>query len=235
MTAAIRQSAEWHDFGSPDALAEALAQRIGEALQAAVGARGQANLAVSGGSTPKRLFDALSRLQIDWENVTVVLVDERFVSADDERSNERLVRTRLLKGRASAARLLPLFRPNMSPEEAADAADAEVSALVLPLDVVVLGMGPDGHTASFFPDASNLEVLYANTEERSVLPVHAESAGEARLTLSRQLLAGARHLFVHIESDERREILNDALAAGVLPVARVLAETASAPQIYWAP
>lgn len=235
MTELIRQKAEWNEFASPEDLAEALSERIGEALIAAIAARGSATLAVSGGRTPKRLFDVLSRLPIAWGKVTVVLVDERFVPTDDERSNERLVRNYLLKDRAGKAQFLPLYRQGVSVEDAAAKADEEVAALPAPLDVVVLGMGPDGHTASFFPDARDLHAFYANRQGRAVLPVHAESAGEPRLTLSMQLLAGAHLLLLHIESEERRAVLMRALTRGDLPIARFLAEAASVPHIYWAP
>lgn len=234
MTPAVRHKAEWHEYGSPGELAAALAKRIGDTLGEAIALRGQATLAVSGGRTPRRLFEALSRLPIAWSKVTVVLVDERFVPTDDERSNENLVRTHLMQDRAADANLLPLYAPDASVEEAAMKADARVSALPAPLDVAVLGMGPDGHTASFFPDAMDLDALYVNRDGSAVLPVHATSAGEPRLTLSVQLLAGARLIAVHIEGGERRTVLTRALAEGELPIARVLSKSASAPQIYWA-
>ncbi|MEX2373146.1 MAG: 6-phosphogluconolactonase, partial [Dehalococcoidia bacterium] len=159
MTPAVRHKAEWHEFGSPDELADALARRIGDTLGEAIALRGAATLAVSGGRTPRRLFEALSHLPIAWDRVTIVLVDERFVPPDDERSNEKLARTHLMRDRAADAMLLPLYSPEGSVEEAAIKADAKVSALPAPLDVAVLGMGPDGHTASFFPDAKNLDAL----------------------------------------------------------------------------
>ena len=234
MTFTVRHNAKWREFGSPGELADALAKRIGDALGEAIALRGPATLAVSGGRTPRLLFEALSHLAIAWDKVTIVLVDERFVPPDDGRSNEKLVRTHLMQDRAASAKLLPLYAPEASVEEAAIKADAMVSVLRAPLDVVVLGMGPDGHTASFFPDAKGLDALYVNRDGGAVLPVHAPSAGEPRLTLSMQLLAGARLVVLHIESEERRTILTEALAKGELPIARVLSETASAPQIYWA-
>ncbi|MBO6540646.1 MAG: 6-phosphogluconolactonase [Rhizobiaceae bacterium] len=223
----------WHEFGSSDAIAAALAERIASALTDAVAARGSATLAVSGGRTPRHLFDALSQTEITWDKVTVTLVDERFVAPDNERSNEKLVRDLLLQNRA-AAKFVPLFRDGMSLEEAAKAASGDIDALSPPLDVVVLGMGPDGHTASFFPDAENLEALYANAAGSAVLPVLAPSAGEPRLTLSAQLIAAAGLLVLHTEGEERRSILTAALAEGELPVARVLQLADTKPQIYWA-
>ena len=234
MTASFKQRLKWNEFASPDDLAEALARKVGQALVQALAERGSATLAVSGGRTPKLMFQALSFVPIAWEKVTIVLVDERFVPADSARSNEKLVRHHLMRYRAGRAHLVPFFRAGASVEEAATLAGAAVDALPLPLDVAILGMGPDGHTASFFPDAPNLEALYENTEGRAVLPVHAESAGEPRLTLSLQVLGAARLLVVHIEGAERRSILTQAVADGRLPIARVLAKAATAPQIYWA-
>ncbi|MBO6718136.1 MAG: 6-phosphogluconolactonase [Rhizobiaceae bacterium] len=235
MTAPLRQRLKWNEFASPDDLAEGLARKIGQTLVQALAERGKATLAVSGGRTPKLLFEALSFAPIAWERVTIVLVDERFVPADSGRSNEKLVRDHLMRYRAGRASLVPLFRAGASVEQAAILGDAAIAALSLPLDVVVLGMGPDGHTASFFPDTPNLEALYENADGRAVLPVHAESAGEPRLTLSMQVLTNARLLAVHIESEERKAILMQAVADGTLPIARVLAEAVTAPQIYWAP
>lgn len=229
----VQNMVRWHEFGSSDAIAAALAERIASALTDAVAARGSATLAVSGGRTPRHLFDALSQTEITWDKVTVTLVDERFVAPDNERSNEKLVRDLLLQNRA-AAKFVPLFRDGMSLEEAAKAASGDIDALSPPLDVVVLGMGPDGHTASFFPDAENLEALYANAAGSAVLPVLAPSAGEPRLTLSAQLIAAAGLLVLHTEGEERRSILTAALAEGELPVARVLQLADTKPQIYWA-
>ncbi|GAB5506186.1 MAG: 6-phosphogluconolactonase [Rhizobiaceae bacterium] len=230
----VQNMVRWHEFGSSDAIAAALAERIASVLTDAVAARGGATLAVSGGRTPRHLFDALSQTEIAWNNVSVTLVDERFVAPDNERSNEKLVRDRLLQNHAAAAKFVPLFRPGVSLEEAAKAASVDIDALSPPLDVVVLGMGPDGHTASFFPNAENLEALYANAAGSAVLPVLAPSAGEPRLTLSAQLVAAAGLLVLHTEGEERRSILTAALAEGELPVARVLQLADTKPQIYWA-
>ena len=234
MKPAAQNMVRWQEFAASEALVSALAERIASALAEAVAARGSATLAVSGGRTPRHLFDALSQTEIAWNNVTVTLVDERFVAPDNERSNERLVRDRLLQNRAAATKFVPLFRPNMSLEDAAKAAGGDIDALFSPLDVVVLGMGPDGHTASFFLDAENLEALYANAAGSAILPVLAPSAGEPRLTLSAQLIAAAELLVLHTEGDERKSILTAALAEGELPVARVLQLANTKPQIYWA-
>jgi 6-phosphogluconolactonase len=222
-----------HTFPSPDALAEALAQRVAQELGNAIAVRGSASLAVSGGKTPVRFFQALSKQRLDWANVAVTLVDERLVPDTDERSNARLVTQNLLQGAASAARFVPLYSAAPSPDLAARNAEHAVSAVPMPFDVVVLGMGGDGHTASFFPDAPNLDALFANADGRKVLPVIAQSAGEARLTLSAQLLGGARFIALHIEGQEKQAVLNTALAGETKPIATMITMASTPVEVFW--
>jgi 6-phosphogluconolactonase len=229
----------WHEFASPGELAEALATRVTQELRGAVLARGQALLAVSGGTTPKVFLRALSDEVLPWEKVTVTLVDERFANRDSNRSNERLVRSNLLRGPAEKARFLGLYSHAPSVEEAADRASERLSALPFPLDVAVLGMGLDGHTASFFPDAANLTALLDPRAPETVLPVHAPGAEEPRLSLSLARLMEARFAALHIEGSAKRELLASTLAAGgktpSLPVQALFQHCKRSVEIYWAP
>lgn len=225
----------WHLYSSPGELAEALADRIADALSEAISLRGLATLAVSGGRTPVGLFRALSRKRLDWPKVTATLVDERFVPPDDERSNARLVRENLLAGAAARLTFVPLYRPARTVDEAALEAARAIAGLKKPFDAVVLGMGADGHTASFFPDAPNLAALLENRDGRQVLPVTAPSAGEPRLTLPMQTIRAARLAALHIEGEEKRRVLTAALAARDRPVSAVFDRAGDGVQIYWAP
>lgn len=227
--------AAWHTFASPEKLAEVLAGRVAAELEAAVRERGLAAVAVSGGKTPVRMFRALSRRQIDWRSVVVTLVDERFVPPGDTRSNARLVTENLLVGKAAEASFLPLYRPAESLEQAARAAELVLADLPRPLDVAVLGMGTDGHSASFFPDAPDLTALIENKGGRTVLPVVAPSAGEPRLTLSLQRLCAARFVALHIEGEEKRQVLSAALERRDRPVSAFFDHAGSGIEIYWAP
>jgi len=227
-----------HDFGSSSELAEALADRVSASLADAIAARGHATLAVSGGSTPVRFFEALSAKKIDWSNVTMTLVDERFVPPDHERSNEALVRRHLLKGEAATARLLGLWRDTNTVEEAAQRALLDIARLPTPLDMVVLGMGTDGHTASFFADAQGFGLLTDPTCPVPVLPVRAKSAGEPRLTLTLPVLAQARGVVLHIEGAEKETVLARALAgapASELPIRAVIDHAVGPLHIFHAP
>jgi len=216
-------------------LAAALAEAVAGALARAIADNGRASLAVSGGNTPGAFFDALSAAAIDWSRVDVTLVDERFVPESSERSNARLVRQRLLVNDAAAARFHPLYRPLHLAEAAAFQADGELYPLVRRLDVVVLGMGGDGHVASYFPDAESYEKLYLACD--AVMAVRSVSAGEPRLTVSPRLVANAGSLFLHIEGAEKKAVLDAALAeAGPnrLPVATVIALAKAPVAIHWA-
>lgn len=226
------------EFPSGQALAEALAAAVAADLAQALAARGHASLAVSGGSTPKRFLQALSRRQLDWSRVAITLVDERWVPESDPRSNAALVRRQLLQGPAGSARFLPLHRPLDTPEAALPELEQALEDLPLPLDVAVLGMGEDGHTASFFPGGDLLDQALDPGAPGAVLPMRAPGAGEPRVTLTLPVLLRARRLYLHIEGAAKRRILEQALSpgaeAGVLPIARVLAFRTGPMDAYWA-
>ncbi len=226
----------WNEAADGSALADRLASTVADRLAAAIATRGGATLAVSGGTTPKLFFQALSKAGLDWERVTVTLVDERFVGPDAPRSNQRLVAENLLHGPAAAARFVPLFREADNIEETAKASAKALSGLAWPLDVVVLGMGTDGHTASFFPDARELDALLDPSTDDIVRSVDAQSAGEPRLTLTMPRLAEAGLLVLHIEGPTKRQVIDDALAGRTDPPIRIVLEHARHPaEIFWAP
>jgi len=227
----------WRAFETRDALAAALAATVADQLRAAIEAKDGATLAVSGGTTPALFFDALSHKDLDWTKVVVTLVDERFVPPASERSNERLVREKLLRNEARLARFVGLYSQATTVDAAARQAEAGIALLGPRLDVVVLGMGADGHTASFFPDAPNLDELTNPAQSRLVMSVDAPSGGEPRITLTLPLLVGAGLLALHIEGEAKKDVFERAMAQAAprLPIARVF-DAASAPiDIYWAP
>ncbi|KRE97660.1 6-phosphogluconolactonase [Frateuria sp. Soil773] len=228
-----------HSFTDCHALAAVLAERVAEALRAGIAARGHALLAVSGGSTPGHFFDRLSQAPLDWAKVQVTLVDERWVDERSERSNARMVKARLLRGAASAARFVPLHADMETPEAAIAAIRARIDALPLPFDAVVLGMGLDGHTASFFPGGDRLAEALDRNAPVSVLPMRAPHAGEPRITLTLATLLKTRALFLHVEGEPKRQLLADARlglgAAADYPVRAVLAQPLVPVAVYWCP
>ncbi|MDQ6436677.1 6-phosphogluconolactonase [Mesorhizobium sp. LHD-90] len=228
-------SATLREFPSPEVLAAALAAKVAAVLGEAIETRGRALLAVSGGTTPALFFRTLSEIDLDWAKVVVTLVDERFVPEDSPRSNAGLAKANLLTGKASAARFVGLYRDAPDVEEAAREADDVIDGLGLPLDAVVLGMGGDGHTASFFPDAATLPQLLATENQKLVMPVHAASGGEPRLTLTMPAIANASFIALHIEGEAKRKVLASVIAGEKLPIRAVLEAAHEPVEVFWAP
>ena len=230
-------SARWRTYATREDLAARLAADVADRLREAIKAKGGATLAVSGGTTPGLFFEALSHKDLDWTKVIVTLVDERFVPPSSDRSNERLVREKLLRNEARLARFVGLYSAVQDVEAAARQAEAGLALLGPRLDVVVLGMGTDGHTASFFPDAPNLDALTDVAQKRRVLAVDAPSGGEPRITLTLPLIVEARLLVLHIEGEAKRKVLETAHAQASprLPIARVVDAAPSPIDVYWAP
>ncbi|WP_457152499.1 6-phosphogluconolactonase [Mesorhizobium sp. P5_C1] len=226
----------WNGFAGRQELAVALADHVAGRLTKAIAERGMGLLAVSGGTTPAKFFAALSAMQIAWDKVIVTLVDERFVPASSPRSNAGLVAANLLQNAAKAARFVPLYHEGVGIEDAAASDNSALQSLPWPLDVVVLGMGPDGHTASFFPDADDLAKLLDPSSDRIVLPVHAASAVEPRLTLSLARIVDAGFIALHIEGEDKRAAFDSAVAPGPRKPIRAVLDAAPKPvEVFWAP
>ncbi|WP_448099296.1 6-phosphogluconolactonase [Luteibacter yeojuensis] len=225
-----------HEFADRLTLADKLAREVASKLDAAIKARGKATIAVSGGGTPKVMFAVLAEQEIDWSRVTVTLVDERWVDTDSDRSNARMVASTLLTHEAHVATFLPLF--DRAHKDDVDAALADVGkridALGSPFDVVLLGMGPDGHTASFFPGGDHLSEALDLDGNQPVLSMRAEGAGEPRITLSLPRLLDTRALYLHIEGDDKKDVLGKALAGEDFPIAAVLKQDRVPVEVYWA-
>ena len=211
-------------FKSSSALAEGFAKDVAGWLQDAITARGFAVLAVSGGSTPKPFFQTLSKLKLDWKSVQITLVDERQVDEASPRSNAKLVKETLLQNESSAAQFIPLYQnPN--------------AANLSRFDVAILGMGNDGHTASFFPGGDNLVAVLDVDQVHSIIPMTAPGAAEPRLTFTLPRLLTARKLCLHIQGDDKMKVLEAALAgtdSTEMPVRAVL-NSPKPTTLYWCP
>lgn len=280
------QHTDRHEHHLPDAhqLAQALAQDIAQRLSAAVAARGVALLAVSGGTSPVALFQALAvhpLLATLWPHITVLLVDERCVPATHPDSNARLVHTHLLQGPAAAAHWVPLVSGNtqlgntlpgstlaggtpqgdqarqteeprnQDPSQGQvlppmpdvqllqQTAEARLAALPWPLDVVVLGMGLDAHTASLFPGAPGLDDALTTAARCAwVLPDPVlNNAQHARITLSLASLMAARHLCLPLVGDAKHRVYTQALAGATAarPISLLLCQAHNPVAVWLSP
>ncbi len=200
-------------------------------LTLALSRPGRVSLAVPGGSTPGPVFELLSDQPLDWERVDVVLTDERWVGEEDPRSNTRLLRERLLKGRAAAAGLVPLHADTGTPEESLAALEGGVRA-ILPLNVALLGMGEDMHAASLFPGGDKLSTALSPNAP-ALVAMRAPGLEEVRVTLSAPVLKGAlaRHLL--ITGEAKRAALEE--ARGKLPEEAPIAAFLDGLEVHWAP
>lgn len=222
-------------FPDAETQSSALAAEVAKRLTQAVGARGSALLAVSGGKSPVRLFQLLSQTELPWQAVTVTLVDERWVDADHADSNARLVREHLLVGEAAAARFLPLKNAAATPEEGVAECNAALAKLPLPFDVVVLGMGDDGHTASFFPQAPGLAAALDTSSPMRCAGVRPQTAPHPRMTLTLRVLQESRWLVLPLQGESKLRTYRRALEDGpveLMPVRAVLRQT-QAPIEVW--
>ena len=228
--------AERLSFQDRASLAAQLADDVAAVLAQRIEENGRAVLAVSGGSTPKKFFDALSATDIEWSKVTVMPVDERLVPLENDRSNAGMIVARLLTNMAKNATLSPMYIEGLSAEETAAALEVSCDD-DLPPDVAILGMGTDGHTASFFPGGSHLAESIAPDTKQRFISMEAENAGEPRMTLTLPPLLKAHFLALHIEGEEKEMVLleaeRDLSDDATMPIRAVLSRR-NLP-VYWAP
>ena len=224
-------------------LPAALAQDIAARLQAAIEARGKAVLVVSGGKSPIALFEALRVLPIAWHQVTISLADERCVPNNHADSNALLVRTHLLKDQAQTAHLVPMIADDTPLSTTSKmAAQATTSLRTLgDADVLVLGMGADGHTASLFPDAPNLPLAMDLMQSPACAGIELKhppaNAPYARITQNLSMLLSARHIVLPISGSDKLSVLARAKAAAslALPVSKLLHQDRTSVTLWLSP
>lgn len=212
------------NFDNHECLAKALAHRVSQSLSKAITMMGDAVLFVSGGNTPTLFFEHLSKSDISWDKVMVALVDERQVDETSSRSNARLVKQNLMRNNAAAARFVPLLE------------NTAAASKLIP-DCVVLGMGEDGHTASFFPGGDKLKEVLDRNATCAISTMNAPGAGEPRLTFSLTRLLEAKTICLHIEGQSKMKVLEKALAGKdqtEMPVRSVL-NSGHPIEIFWCP
>ena len=230
--------AEWWEYDSLSELADAVAGDVGFIIDSAVDARGASLIAVPGGNTGPAVFQRLAAQTLPWKKVTIIPTDDRLVPMDDERSNVRAIAKAFLP---VGARVIPIAADIADHRLAGNSADARLQDLPWPPDLVWLGMGEDGHTASIFAGPDLQDALDAPKARRAIgvmpdpLP---DDAPVARVTLTRGAILSARTVMIAITGDEKRALLEQAIADGHssrLPIGRVLAEAEQPIDIHWTP
>jgi 6-phosphogluconolactonase len=231
--------AEWWEYDSLDELADAVAGDVGFIIESAVEARGTSLIAVPGGSTGPLIYPRLVAQKLPWKKVTIIPTDDRIVPIDSELANVRAMAKAFLP---VGARVIPIVSEAAQDYRlAGNAADARLQDFPWPPDLVWLGMGEDGHTASIFAGPDLQSALDAPKARRAIGvmpdPLPAD-APVARVTLTRAAILSARTVMIAISGSRKRELLEQAIADGQsskLPIGRVLAEADQPIDIHWCP
>jgi 6-phosphogluconolactonase len=205
-----------------------------------VAARGAASFVASGGTTPGDLYDVLAQRDMSWDRIVVTLSDERWVAPTSDASNEKLIRSRLLRGNAASARFVPMKTAQLNPRDAEAEVSEALSRMPRPFDVTLLGMGDDGHTASLFPGSDGLQRALDTQSPllaRGIRPANADKTAE-RMSLTLRAILDSRLVIILIRGDAKLETYRAAVGGNdihAMPVRAVLQQSATPVQVYWSP
>ena len=229
------QQFRWQKAHNREELARDLAEHVAALLAEQLASREQVSLAVSGGSTPALFFQYLSRSELPWQRVSVVPVDERWVESGSDQANESLIRAHLLQGEAARADFVSLLGEATDPGEAVRRANERLAGIAMPLTVAIMGMGGDGHTASWFPGDPASGLALSDDAESGYCLTRASSPPHTRLTLSWPCVRDAAYCLLHIHGEDKRRVLEAVAAAegeSQLPVRRLFERPLS---VFWSP
>lgn len=227
---------QFNHFKTRTDLDSALAEKVASELINAIELKGSASIAVSGGSTPKGLFSKLSQIDLPWDKVTVTLADERWVNFDSEASNTRLVHESLLQNKAATASFFHLKRGELT-EDTLNVLNKEASAGLLPFDVLILGMGEDGHTASLFPCSDEITEGLDDSNPKALMKVIPKTAPNDRITFTFSHLIKSKNIILHVCGDNKKVVLDNANAGNnifEMPIRAFLQNQTTQTQVYWA-
>lgn len=226
-----------NEFSSKAELDNVLANFVAKELSQAIAKKGKASLAVSGGSTPKGFFEALSLIDLPWKKVTVTLADERWVDIHDDASNTRLVHENLLVNNAKEAKFFHVKQSGELTEACLEEMANAASNTLLPLDVLILGMGEDGHTASLFPCSEQIEQGLSLENDRVLMKVKPATAPHDRITFTLKALLNSKNTILHIAGAGKKTVLDKALSddnAFEMPIRAFLKNPEVNTQVFWA-
>ena len=223
-----------HYFETRQEASAAAAKRIAELLSRRLDNNDEASLVVSGGTSPGQCFAALAATDLEWQRVQVALSDERWVSPEHDDSNEKLVRESLLVGAAATATLLPVYAAGVSPEERCDALQDPLP--VLPFACSLIGIGADGHFASLFPDADNLDQAMDVEAGRLYMPIVTAASPHLRISMTLAAISRSDEIVLLFFGDDKLAVYKKAKAmSNGYPLSRLLRQKRAPVRLFWAP
>ena len=217
-------------------LIELLSKSIAGKIKKAIHNKGKATLIVSGGSTPIPLFKRLSEMLLGWEHVTVGLCDERWIPASHEESNENMVKRYLLQGEAAKAKFIGMYVEDTDIEDAETFCETKIQNALFPIDVIILGMGNDAHTASLFPENDKLEEAYDLDSDKLCIAIKPTTAPFDRMSLTLGAILSANSIYVHFEGEEKIAVYKKALGGSdtyKMPIRAVLNQEKKDIEVYY--
>ncbi|MBX2849374.1 MAG: 6-phosphogluconolactonase [Acidiferrobacterales bacterium] len=235
----------WLENSTPERLANQLADDIAMQVNLAIKAKGFATMALSGGATPMLMFEALSKCEIAWDKVVITLVDERCVDEQHVLSNAKFIKTKLLDVLPEQPKFIPLYYSELENVDDiffkvianyCEATGSEIDNLAA-LDVVVLGMGGDGHTASYFPDADNIDLLIDPDTQEYLFSSESVSTQVPRITWSLRMLLNTQMLALHFTGKAKKEVFKRAAEKGdisEIPVRTAIFQDSARLKVYYA-
>ncbi len=226
-----------NNFTSRSVLDQQFAHQVAQLLIQAIAEKGRASIAVSGGSTPKGFFQALSTQDLAWHKVTVTLADERWVDVNSIDSNTRLVKENLLQNKAAKANFFDLKVTDKLTQATLDSLNEKAKKYLLPFDVVILGMGEDGHTASLFPCSEQIKSALSLDNKQALMAASPKTAPYQRITFTLSALLTSKNIFLHLNGEKKQQVLMQALDdtnALVMPIRAFLHHPTVNTQIMWA-
>lgn len=211
------------NYESSRILVKNFVKEVSDILKDEITKKNSATLLVSGGSTPKLFFQELSKVEIQWEKVKIGLVDERWLLSSNKDSNAYLVKKHLLQNEAKNAKFIPLFIKDKECFSSDDLCSDIYEKEFLKCDILILGMGNDGHTASLFPQSKKLdEALDLNTN-KFCISINPLTAPYDRMSLTLKSILNSKNIFLHIQKVEKLKVYKEALEKeNKYPISKVL-------------
>ncbi|MGJ8681222.1 6-phosphogluconolactonase [Paraglaciecola sp.] len=223
-------------FATTKQLNRSFANNIARLLRTGIEENGRASLVVSGGRTPADLFEALSKANLEWDKVDISLADERWVDNSNDASNEKMLRAKLLVNNAANANFFPLKTQHANAEDAVQECTANLQNMHSPFDVVILGMGEDGHTASLFPCSEQISAGLELESGNAYIAVQPTTAPNQRMSLTLPALLNSKQIYLHLTGENKKQVLETVLSDEdemAMPIRAVIKHAEV--KLMWAP